>query len=59
VKNELIGDPLEVKMFENTKWLLMENNDENDNEEVSLCKVTPQKDSNYNLSLVRRFDFSS
>lgn len=26
VKGELIGDPLEVKMFEATKWVLIENN---------------------------------
>ena len=25
VKNELLGDPLEIKMFESTKWILNEN----------------------------------
>lgn len=25
VKGELLGDPLEVKMFESTKWIIEEN----------------------------------
>ena len=46
VNGELIGDPLEVKMFEASKWVL----DDIDN------KVTL---NNEVINIVKRYDFSS
>lgn len=40
VKGELIGDPLEVKMFEATEWVLIEN-DMDKYDELVLAVVQP------------------
>ena len=42
VNNELIGDPLDVKMFEATKWILEEpKNDGTNADELVLAYVRP------------------
>jgi hypothetical protein len=40
VNNELIGDPLDIKMFETTKYILEDNN-ENKFDELVLAVVKP------------------
>ena len=90
VNGHLIGDPLDVKMFESTKWELQESNLNKGLDDVILAVVTPPdnlknipqnpleeskgEDSNYDsldeadssdsqkeyqISIIRRFDFSS
>ncbi|KAL4462588.1 hypothetical protein ABPG74_000418 [Tetrahymena malaccensis] len=73
VKGELIGDPLEVKMFEATQWELIEN-DMGKYDELVLAIVQPaQKEESSNnaeksimkktlptsIGIVKRFEFSS
>ena len=45
VENDLIGDPLEIKMFESTKWILDEKNSSGNSmiggESVMLASVSP------------------
>jgi hypothetical protein len=45
VGNDLIGDPLEIKMFESTKWILDEKNSTGNSmiggESVMLASVSP------------------
>lgn len=48
VKGKLVGDPLELKMFETTKWELIENANH----------VEVRNDANV-LKVLRRFEFSS
>lgn len=88
VNNELIGDPLDVKMFQATNWILEEQVEEGAADELILAYVRPptskaeyknqRADSllsmsdassnngdeganskQYQIALVRRFDFSS
>lgn len=85
---ELIGDPLDVKMFQATGWVLEEQTQEGGaTDELVLAYVRPplatftanqradsmlsisdmsdeedkedEKEPNYQLALIRRFDFSS
>lgn len=48
VHNELLGDPLEVKMFEMTKWKLIEEDhgtkEQNQDEELVLANVISSTD---------------
>ena len=63
---ELIGDPLDVRMFEATNWKLKEGREEGDLEEFKgLAQViyrdekhSEQQDS-YKIILHKRFDFTS
>jgi magnesium-transporting ATPase (P-type) len=58
VQNKLIGDPLDIKMFESTGWILEENN-ENKFDELVLSVVKPstkiekndKNTINYNFNL--------
>lgn len=52
VSGGLIGDPLDIKMFESTGWLLEDNN-ENKFDELVLSVVKPKKN---NVSLNNDFD---
>jgi cation-transporting ATPase 13A3/4/5 len=61
VNEELIGDPLEIKMFELTDWILDERMDE-DGGASTLAQVRPKGEpatSGQNVSIIRRFDFES
>jgi len=45
IKDELIGDPLEIKMFESTKWRLIENDNNNqwmENNDLVQATVYPE-----------------
>lgn len=44
VKGELIGDPLEVKMFESTNWTLEENDANQTFDELVLAVIRPPND---------------
>ena len=61
VNDELVGDPLEIKMFEMTKWKLEEDvsgsNMSPSSTDIALANVR-SSDSNV-LSIIRRFDFES
>lgn len=62
VKGQIIGDPLEIKMFEATGWTLLEDSQ-------YLCTVKPKgrvyssvvsmQPYSEDLHIVRRFEFSS
>lgn len=61
VNDELIGDPLEIKMFEQTDWVLDEQAVQ-ENESSSLASVRPKSESrssNKNIEIIQRFDFES
>lgn len=65
VNNKLIGDPLDLKMFEATKWTLEENHAQNFDNIVTARVISPvyqgktgttiQKD----VGIIRKFEFSS
>ncbi len=58
VKGLLVGDPLDVKMFESTGWLLDE--DSQTNEDVILANVYPPASKiKFSSQILRRFEFSS
>jgi len=60
VKNSLIGDPLDIKMFESTKWAYEENdNNKYEREAIAIVKEVRLGDSNPLVSILRRFEFSS
>lgn len=42
VGDELIGDPLDVKMFLDTQWVLEETTQENSEDELVLAYVRPK-----------------
>lgn len=44
VQGELIGDPLDVRMFEATKWILNEDqiDRKSDDQEIPLVRVVPE-----------------
>ena len=58
-----IGDPLDLKMFEATRWNLKEN--ESSGAEISLCTLTPPQDAtnngyykgDSNIDVIKRFEF--
>ena len=55
-----IGDPLDIKMFESTGWILDESN-ANDKSNIEEARVYSEdtKDQNYILSICKRYDFNS
>ena len=69
VNGELVGDPLDVKMFEATKWILDEPNSGTKQSDESLVQayVYPSHAANnngggmpkYASAIIRRFEFSS
>ena len=65
VNDVLVGDPLDVKMFEATKWVLKEpNQDTKQDDNVVITYVQPPHNgnsaqSNYKSAIIRRFEFSS
>ena len=64
INNKIIGDPIDVKMFENTDWILEDNQsqDINDiNNSNIIFTVKPKKNSelNYKIDVYKRFDFIS
>ncbi len=54
VNGTLIGDPLDVKMFQEVDWVLDEPNDG-----IVLANVFPKGSESYKNVLLRRFDFTS
>lgn len=52
----LVGDPLDVEMFQCTEWILDE---ENTTEFIAQRMYPKDASSEYRLSLLRRFDFTS
>ena len=84
VNGELIGDPLDVKMFQATGWVLEEQTKDGATDDIVLAYMKPpaaalpvrershssdsvtensddsmEDEKNYQLALIRRFDFSS
>ena len=70
INNKIIGDPIDVKMFENTGWILDDKQNEQDNimdngssyNNKIIFKVKPKKSKElnfYNLEVYKRFDFVS
>lgn len=72
IKKELVGDPLEIKMFNSTSWILNEptggegGNSPIGGDDIVLASVRPEisefgalQKPGYELSIVRRFDFES
>jgi cation-transporting ATPase 13A3/4/5 len=56
IEMNLVGDPLDVKMFECTEWIL----DEENTTEFIAQRMHPKDASlEYRISLLRRFDFTS
>lgn len=48
MNGELIGDPLDVKMFQSTGWVLDESNEEKEADDLILAYVRPpNSNSNY------------
>ena len=73
INNKIIGDPIDVKMFENTDWDLEdkqnenENNNENDNindmksNKILFCAKPKEINelNSYQIEVYKRFDFNS
>ena len=63
VDGSLVGDPLDVQMFEATGWILDEQNqrkeDLNDIDQMIIAEVYPTEAKEVKTALIRRFDFSS
>ena len=53
----MVGDPLDIQMFEASKWVLDEEWKENSKEEGRV--FPPNYQGKYALSLLKRFDFNS
>lgn len=51
----LIGDPLDIKMFESTKWVLEENENQKFDPIVNAVVKTGKKE----IGIIRRFEFAS
>jgi len=47
------GDPLDLKLFEFTKWLFNDNNDQ------GLISVSSNENNSYQMSIIKQFPFSS
>lgn len=62
VFGNLVGDPLEIKMFEMTNWILNEDPEGNNSligqDDIALATIYP-KDKSHNLAIIKRFDFES
>jgi len=66
VKDKMIGDPLDLKMFESTKWVF-EENDQQKYDSLVLAVVKPPADQGSvgddsaprEIGIIRRFEFSS
>jgi cation-transporting P-type ATPase 13A2 len=61
VNNELVGDPLEIKMFENTKWVLDETNKASNfigHDDLIQAFVRPKEDPGYISSKSQESDNS-
>lgn len=62
IDKELVGDPLEIKMFEMTNWDLIEQepgyNSAPQTDDITLAKVI-SPDQNQQLNIVKRYDFES
>ena len=73
INNKIIGDPIDVKMFENTDWILEdkqnenESNNENDNvsdiknNKILFCSKPKEINelNSYQIEVYKRFDFNS
>ena len=74
INNKLVGDPIDVKMFENTGWILEDKqNEQNENDNsnkmeeegikqkvlFSVISKNFQEIKSYKLEVYKRFDFSS
>ena len=62
INGKLIGDPIDVKMFENTEWILEDNENEDNNKGKIIFNVRPKHNKglkNYILEIFKRFDFTS
>jgi cation-transporting ATPase 13A2 len=68
IQEELMGDPLDLKMFQSTKWELSEpSGDDEKKSWASTIVRSPNSDSNYNsnfgrndeLGIIKQFPFSS
>ncbi|KAL9655984.1 hypothetical protein ABK040_007605 [Willaertia magna] len=46
LNNKLVGDPLEIKIFESTKWILKENNDSN----IPILLIPPNLNNNNTIN---------
>ncbi|KAL4462589.1 hypothetical protein ABPG74_000419 [Tetrahymena malaccensis] len=58
VNNQIIGDPLEIKMFEATKWILLEENIPQ-NYEFKMQALVKDTEGLSQLAIIKRFEFSS
>lgn len=59
VNGELIGDPLELKMFESSD-LIIEDNNKNQYDDLLLSIVKHKSNQNYQqIGIMKRFEFSS
>jgi magnesium-transporting ATPase (P-type) len=64
VNGSLVGDPLDVKMFQATEWILDElhekkNADAADENVIAFVHPKGAENSSYKSALIRRFDFTS
>ena len=69
INGKIIGDPIDVKMFEKTEWILEDNQNEEDNKKNNInnenkkiiFSVKPKKKDllSYKLDIYKRFDFTS
>ena len=64
VNNELIGDPLEIKMMQDTQWVLKEatKTPAGGNDDIVLAEVLPVDNAGVDskgVSIIKRFDFES
>lgn len=64
VDGSLVGDPLDVKMFQATDWFLDElhekaNKEAADENVIAYVHPKSAKNSSYKSALIRRFDFTS
>jgi len=59
VKDELIGDPLDIKMYEATGWEFEENTDQKYDELVSAVVKPKGSDETKEIGIIRKFEFQS
>ena len=51
MNGELIGDPLDVKMFQSTGWILDESHEEKEADDLVLAYVRPPNSNSNNKNL--------